>query len=279
MLKLKMSALLLGLSWASYAQIQLPALSPAVEISQKIGLTTATLSYSRPSLRGRELFGDEGVLVQGNKWRTGANATTRVEFSQDVTVGGQPLAPGTYALLSTPHEQDWTLHYYAYEKGTWTQFLDREPVLEVTVPHQQTKYAVETLTLHFEAIGLDAAQLVLQWGNSKVAVPVQVNEHEAILTNIDRVLAGPSNFDYFQAALYLHETQTNLPQALTYIQQVTQSESALFFQVYREAAILKDLNRNAEAIAAAQRTMQLAEAAGNDDFVRLSQQMIEALTE
>lgn len=279
MLKFIFSFLMLYISVANYAQIKLPALSPAVEISQKIGLTTATLSYSRPSLRGRDLFGENGILVFGEKWRTGANATTKVTFTNDIEINGQTLSKGTYALLTTPQNGSWTFHFYTYEKLSYTKFLDTEPILEFTVSSQQLDYSLETFSLHFEAINLSDANLILQWSNYKVEVPIKVNEHEAILVNIKKVLEGPSEFSYFQAALYLHETQTDLPLALSYIRKVTQSDAALFFQVYREALILKDLGRNEEAIEAAKRSKELSQKAGNDDLARLSQRIIDELSE
>lgn len=184
-------------------------MSPAVEISQKIGLTEATLTYSRPSLRGRDLFGEEGVLVLGEKWRTGANAVTKVEFSKDVLIQGQSLAKGAYALLTTPEAETWTFHFYPYEKLSYTKFLDKEAIAETTAPHQKSKESAETMSLHFDAPDLGTAKLVLRWGTSKAELSVDLKEHDYILSKIDKVLSGPSAFNYFQAALYLHETQTD----------------------------------------------------------------------
>lgn len=279
MTKFIFSFLMLCIYMTSYAQIKLPALSPSVEISQKIGLTTATLSYSRPSLRGRNLFGENGILVFGKKWRTGANATTKIAFTNDIEINGQTLPKGTYALLTTPQKASWTFHFYHYEKLAYTKFLEKEPILEFTVPSEQLDYSLESFSLHFDAINLSDANLVLQWSNYKVKAPIKLKEHEAIVANINKVLNGPSNFDYFQAALYLHETQTDLPLALNYIRKVTQSDSALFFQVYREALILKDLERNEEAIEAANRSKELSQKAGNDDLARSSQRIINELSE
>lgn len=279
MMKLIFSFLMLCISTASYAQIKLPALSPSVEISQTIGLTTVTLSYSRPNLRGRDLFGENGILVFGEKWRTGANATTKVALTNDIEINGQKLSKGTYALLTTPQKTSWAFHFYPYEKISYTNFLEKEPIFETKVPTQQLDYFLETFSLHFEAIGLSNANLVLQWANYKVEVPIKLNEHEVILADIEKVLKGPSDFNYFQAALYLHETQTDLPLALSYIRKVTQSDSALFFQVYREALILKDLDRKDEAIEAAKRSKELSQKAGNTDLVRLSQLIINELSE
>jgi len=279
MLRSIFTFLMLCISMASYAQIKLPALSPAVEISQKIGLTTASLSYARPSLRGRDIFGEDGILVFDQKWRTGANATTKITFSNDIEINGKALLKGAYALLSTPQKSSWTFHFYSYEKRSYTYFLEKGPFLNITVPIQQMSYSLETLSLHFEALNLSDANLVLQWANYKVEVPIRLDEHEAILANIDKVLQGPTPFNYFQAALYLHETQTDLPLALSYIQKVTQDDAALFFQVYREALILKDLNRKKEAVEAAKRAKELSRKAGNKDIMRLSQRMIDDLSE
>ena len=191
MLKIIFTTLMLSISLLSFAQIKIPDLSPSVEIKQKIGLTTATLSYSRPSLRGRALFGEKGILSLGKKWRTGANATTKIEFTNDIEINGKMLPKGTYALLSTPQETSWTFHFYPYEKGAFTIFLEKEAQLEITVPIQKLSYPLETLSLHFEALGLNTANFVLQWANYKVEIPIRLNEHESILANIDRVLAGP----------------------------------------------------------------------------------------
>ena len=148
MSKVIFSLLILCTNVATYAQIKLPALSPAVEISQKIGLTTATLSYSRPSLRGRDLFGENGILVFGEKWRTGANATTKMAFSSDVEINSQTLAKGTYALLTTPQKDSWTFHFYPYEKLSYTKFLEKKPILEITIATQQLDYSLETCLLY-----------------------------------------------------------------------------------------------------------------------------------
>ena len=126
MLKTSISCMMLCICMATHAQIKLPALSPSIEISQDIGLTTATVSYARPSLRGRSLFGDNGILVVGEKWRTGANATTKVVFSDAIVIQGITLPKGSYALLTTPKEHTWTFHWYAYENLPYTQFVKKD---------------------------------------------------------------------------------------------------------------------------------------------------------
>ena len=279
MLRIIFTTLLLYIGISVNAQIKLPDLSPRIELNQTIGLTEFKLSYSRPSLRGRKLFGMEGVLVFEEKWRTGANTATKIEISKDIEINGQRLNKGAYVLLTTPHKETWSFHFYPYEKLSYTKFLKKKPLLEFTLASTKTSYSTESFLLHFDALTLNTAKLVLQWENYRVEVPIKIKEHEAIMANIENVLNGPSKFNYFQASLYLHETQSNLELALTYIRKVTQNESPLFFQVYREALILKDLKRKEEAIEAAKRSIELSKKAGNEDFVRLSKRMIDELSE
>lgn len=279
MLKHTFSLAMLCITLTLNAQIKMPAISPNVEISQTIGISKITLNYSRPSLRDRQLFGNKGILEVGQKWRTGANAVTKIELSHDIEIGDNKLPKGAYTLLSTPGESNWMFHFYPYEKISYIKYLNKNPILTITSPTLQTKETMESLNLYFDQVGLDKASLVLHWANYKVVLPVKINQHDQIMKSINAEINGPSDFFYFQAALYLHEKQIDLPVALSYIQRVTKEDNALFFQVHREALILRDLNRNEEAIIAAKRSALLSQKAGNDDFVRLSNQIIKELSQ
>jgi len=261
----------------SSAQLNIPAASPSTSIRQTVGLTDIILTYSRPSKKGRTLFGTNGLVRDGERWRMGANAATTIEVSTDITIQERSLPKGKYAVLSTPSDNLWTTHFYAYERGNWNYYVDKEPTLEITSKVATTATMSENLMIYFDNITLHDSDLILWWGTTKITLPINTNAHDKVLANIDRTLSGPSSFNYFQAALYLHETQTDLPKALTYIQKVTKSDKAMFFQVYREAAILADLGRSAEALKSALRSKKLSKEAGNVDFVRLNQQLIEGL--
>ena len=98
------------------AQIRTPAPSPSASFTQEIGLIEVSAEYSRPGVKGRTIFGD---LVPYNKvWRTGANAATKISFSGDVTIEGEELPAGSYAILSVPGAQSWDVHFYTYEGGS-----------------------------------------------------------------------------------------------------------------------------------------------------------------
>ncbi|SHJ49593.1 DUF2911 domain-containing protein [Aquimarina spongiae] len=260
---------------AVQAQLTIPALSPSSKTIQTIGITDIELEYSRPSQRGRTLFGAEGLLPYGTFWRTGANAATKITVSDDITIQGSPLKKGTYAILSKPNNTYWDIYLYTYDTGNWNTYTSRTPVLQLKANVTNQQNTVESFLMYLDQIELDSADLVFAWGNVRASLSIKVEVHEKTMANIKKVLSGPSDFDYFLAALYLHEANTDLEQALQYIQKVTKSEKALFFQVYREALILGDLGRKKEALVAAKRSLVLSEKAKNEDLIRLNRKLIQ----
>ena len=198
-------------------------------------------------MRGRKVFGSGGLVPYDEHWRTGANAVTKISISDDLVINGQQLLRGNYALLSTLQANSWVIHLYPFERMPWERFIDKSPSLSIT-SERKTSAHTETLYIGIENIQLDKADLVIAWDNSRVAFPINASAQEKMLKKIDRALAGPSNNDYYQAALYLHEANLNLESALKYIRKVTKSEKATFFQVYREAIILEELGRRDEAV-------------------------------
>jgi len=260
-----------------FSQIVAPAMSPLTNYTQKIGLTTIEIQYFRPSARGRKIVGNDGILQKDETWRTGANSATKISIDKDLTISGQYLSKGTYALLSVPNEREWELLFYVYDSGNWQSYLKKVPVLELKSTVEVRKDWQESLLLSIENLKLGSADLVMAWGNVQVKYPVETDLEAQMSQVIDREMAGPSMNDYFQAALYLHEAGIDLEKALDYVQKVTTSENVRFFHVYREALILKDLKRNEEAKVAAKRSKKLSAEAGNDDLVRLSERILREL--
>ncbi|MEW7277991.1 DUF2911 domain-containing protein [Aquimarina sp. 2201CG1-2-11] len=261
------------------AQLRTPALSPEATIIQMIGLTEVKVTYSRPHIRNRIIFGDDGIVPYSEFWRTGANAATKITFSDPVVIANTPLKKGTYTILTKPEENAWTLYFYPYESRNWNSYITNTPVATIPTESFTTPKKTESFTIAINDVTLDSAKLSILWENTGISIPIITQNKDSILKNIKTVMSGPSNGEYFRAALYLHQTQQDLNSALTYIQKVTKGSNPRFFQVYREALILKDLNREKEALAAAQKSLQLSEKSKNKDFVRLNQKLIEALSQ
>jgi hypothetical protein len=260
------------------AQVKLPVLSPKAKVVQQVGLTDIELNYSRPSTKNRVIFGENGLVPFGKFWRTGANAATKITFGSDVVINGAELKKGAYAILTKPNATNWDVFFYPYTQSNWPSYVSETPVLKVKANVSQTTEKVESFEIRLENITYDTVDLIFTWDRTQALLPIDLPTKTQALKNIDRMAKGPSSNDYFQAALYLHESKSDLEKALTYIQKVTKSKKAFFFQVYREAAILKDLNRNEEAIAAAKRSLKLSEKAKNADFVKLNKDLIQELS-
>ncbi|WP_027393264.1 DUF2911 domain-containing protein [Aquimarina latercula] len=256
------------------AQLKVPALSPSSKTTQTVGLTEIEIEYSRPSKRNRIIFGENGIIPFGELWRTGANAATKISFSDDLTISGIALKKGSYTILTKPNESNWQIYLYTYKSGNWTTYVNQKPIVSFTTKTIEKKEVSESFLIYIDTITLDSAELVFSWGTTKITLPLKFNTHKKTMSNIEKALSGPSNFDYFQAALYLHETQKDLNTALSYIQKVTKAENPLFFQVYRESLILADMDRKPEAIAVAQKSLELSKKAGNKDLIRLNERNI-----
>lgn len=259
----------------AHAQLRLPAQSPSATLKQAIGLTELEISYSRPSMRERQIFGPEALLPHGAPWRVGANAATKITLSDQVSVDGTLLPEGAYTLLAWPGPKTWRLSWYAYDSTDWTVYMDLKPVLELEIPIVKNNTEVETLEFRFQEVSMNSAVLLIEWERIQVRIPLRVDEEKKIARALKRSLNGPSQFDYYFAALYLHESQTDLERALTYIQKVTDSDTAQFFQVSREAMILNDLGQTQAAKKVAQRGLELSQKAGNNDFVRINRKIID----
>jgi len=257
------------------AQIKIPVLSPASKTSQTIGLSNIEIEYSRPSKRNRIIYGENGVLRYNEFWRTGANAATKITFSDDIQIMKTTLKKGSYAILSKPGKTSWEILFYSYQSGNWTTYVTQQPIADFTTKSIILKDVVETFTIYIDQIELDSAQLVFAWGTNKAVLPIRVEVHQKTMVNIEKALSGPSNLDYYQAALYLHEAQKDMDKALTYIQKATNGTNPLFFQVYREALILADLGRKTEAVIVAKKSLKLSQKVGNKDFIRLNEKFIE----
>ena len=271
------TCLLLFFYIAVNGQLKVPSLSSFSKLTQTIGLTEVTVEYSRPSVRDREVFGEKGLLPNNTLWRTGANTATKISFTKSVYVKGNKLERGDYTILTVLNEKEWSIHWFKYVNSNWNFYVDKSPLFTVEIPVIKNNELLETLEIHFQDVTIDSANLIIEWEYSKIKLPIKIDESKTILNNIEKELSGPSSFDYFNAALYLHETKKDLLKALEYIQKVTKSEQALFFQVTREALILRDLKRFNEAKIVAKRGLKLSEKANNRDFIRLNKKLLREL--
>jgi hypothetical protein len=265
---------LCALSFNMMGQIRTPAPSPSAKFTQTVGLTDVMVEYSRPSKRGRTIFGNGGVVPFGEIWRTGANSVTKISFSTDVKVEGQDLKAGDYGILTMPGATSWAVHFYPYESSNWSSYVEKTPAVAVKVAPVTMAVTVESFAIMFDNLRNDGATLEFLWDNTAVPVQITADADASIMAAIDRTLAGPTAADYYAAGSYLHDSGKDLNKALMYVKKATSVSNAAFWQVRKEALILADLGKKEEAIAAAKRSLELAKAAGNNDYVRMNEASI-----
>lgn len=164
--------ILLGATLSLSAQDRAP--SPAATTEQKVGLTDISVTYSRPSMKGRTIFSDTGLAPYGQVWRTGANSATKITFSGDVEVGGKALKAGSYAILTTPTASNWTVNLYPYEGSRWTSYKEATPVASVQAPSMKMDAPIESFMITFDNLTDYTADLILGWESTIVAVGIKV---------------------------------------------------------------------------------------------------------
>lgn len=178
---------------------ELPKASPAASVEQRVGLTDISLTYSRPAARGRAIFGD--LVPYGEVWRTGANECTKFTTSTDITFGGQPLKAGTYALFTIPAETGWTI-IVSHQTNLWgnTGYTEESDVFRTMAMPSTSDYD-ENFTIGFKNVGEDRADLVIEWAETSVAVPILVDVASKSAQNV-AVALEEAKSSYRNAADY-----------------------------------------------------------------------------
>ena len=261
-------ALMLG--FAGYGQLAVPAPSPGSKLKQTVGLTEVVVEYSRPSMKGRVIFGN---LVPFDKiWRTGANARTSIYFSDDVTIDGQEVKAGKYAIFTKPGMTSWEVYLHDYEDGFGTpQELDDEKVIaKTTVPVLKMPEDVQTFTISIDELHNNGATLGMMWEKTYVGVPFSVPTAAKAEKSIAAVMGGPSGNDYFAAANYYYSEKKDLQKAKEWIDKAVASNDKAFWMMRQQSLIYAELGDKEGAIKAAKKSLEVAEAAGNADYVKMN---------
>ena len=218
------------------------------------------------------------LVPYGSLWRTGANKNTTLSFSDPVTVGGQALAAGTYALFTRPGKSLWEVFFYTETEnwGTPQEWQSKSVAAVIEVPTQSQAEPVESFTISINELTNTGANIHLSWENTRVTLPLEVPTDEKTMASIKETMKGtPKAGDLYQAAVYYRESGRDLQTAKKWIGKAIEMDPGKYWIYRQQALILADLNEKEEAIKAAQSSLELAEKAGNQDYVRLNTKAIE----
>ena len=261
------------LSISMEAQVQTPAPSPFSKLEQKVGLTDVVVEYSRPSMRGRKVF--ENLVPYDAIWRTGANQNTMITFSDDVVVQDKELKAGTYAIYTRPGEAVWEVIFYT-DTNNWgvPQEWDASKVAAtVKVEVYPMEETIETFTITFDDLHNNGATLGMLWENVYVGVKFVVPTVAKATKSIEETMSKPdlTANDYFAAGSYYFSEGMNLQQAKEWVDKaVSMGDGKAYWMTRTQSLIYAKLGDKEGAIEAAKRSLAAAQAAGNQDYVKMN---------
>ncbi|WP_396211222.1 DUF2911 domain-containing protein [Flavobacterium sp.] len=262
-------------NFAIEAQVKTPQASPKSVLTQVVGLTDVTVEYSRPSAKGRTVFGN--LVPFGELWRTGANANSTVSFSEDVIINGTTLKKGKYAIFTIPKADMWEVDFYVTNDnwGLPENWDEKDVAARTNVNPIALGNNVETFTMAINNITNDSATLDISWEKTMVSIKFEVPTQKTALASIDKVLAGPTAGDYFSSAQYFYQSNGDLNKALTYINKALElNKDKPFWYNRLKSLIQAKLGDKKGAIETAKLSLVAATEAKNNDYVKMNNDSI-----
>jgi hypothetical protein len=256
-------------------QIKTPSPSTPQTIKQDFGLSAIELSYSRPNVKGRTIFGD--LVPYGKVWRTGANQATTLTFGNDVTIGDTKIPAGEYGLLTIPGADQWTIIITRQLDVTNPAvYKQDQDMVRLAVPATQLGFSLETFTILFANVTGSSCDLQLLWDKTFVSFPIKTDIDSRIMTQINDAMSK-DNHPYYAAAFYYLENGKDLGKALEWFNKAAELDPGAYFVFYQKARCEAKLGKKQDAIATAKKSIELAQKANNNDYVLLNQKLIASL--
>ncbi|MFN4235054.1 MAG: DUF2911 domain-containing protein [Bacteroidia bacterium] len=255
--------------------LNIPQPSPAQTITQSFATSKIEISYSRPSVRGRTIFGD---LVPYDKvWRTGANNATTIYFGEDVVINNVKIPKGKYGLLTIPGKEEWTI---IISKDTTVtspnDYKQENDAVRVKAKPVTLSKNIETFTIDIANIKNNSADIEIKWANTEVSFNVSTDIDSKIMKQIDEVMNADKR-PYYQAASYYYENDKDMKKALEWVNKAIEQRPEAFWIYHLKAKIqykLKDYNG---AIATAEISKEKAKKAEYDEYVKMNDKLIEEI--
>ena len=264
---------------AAHAQIATPQASPKSTVSQRVGLTDITIAYSRPGVKARTVFGT--VVPFGKRWRTGANATTSIKFSDDVLIEGKKVAAGEYGLYTIPNKTEWlvVLNKSLKQGADVDGFKDDQDVARFTIKPYKVASKVETFTINFTDITPGTANVAMEWEMTGAKFKVTADVDTKVIAQIDEKItkaATPAPADLASAAVYYLDNNKDLKQALSWMEKANAAEPTKFWNLNTEAKIRLKMKDYAGATKAAEASKKAALAATppNGEYVKMNEELM-----
>lgn len=253
--------------------LKTPAPSPLQSIDQAFALSNIKIEYSRPSVKGRVIFGD--LVPYGKVWRTGANSSTKITFGDDVKIEGVALKAGTYALYTIPNKDSWDILFYKDLTlgGNVGEYKATDEVLRVKGKVSASPMKFETFTINIADVTSTTANIELLWDMTKVSFAVSTEIDEKVMKSIETAMEKDSR-PYFQSANYYYENNKDLSKALSWVNTAIEQNPKAFWMTHLKAKIQMKMKDTKGAIESAEKSMTTAKEEGSDDYVKLNEKLI-----
>jgi len=277
MKKLIIAAVAAGAFYFSDAQqLTTPQASPTTTIKQNFALSTIELSYSRPGIKNRKIFGD--LVPYGKVWRTGANNATTLTFGEEVMIGGTKIPAGKYGLLTIPDPSEWTIIISKQTDVTSPDaYKQDQDVVRVKAKTSELPFSVETFTMSFDDVKSNSCNLGMLWDKVYVTLPISVDVDSKVMKQIDEAI-NKDNRPYYSAAQYYYDNGKDLNQALSWINKATEAVPNAQPWVHTlKTRILAKMGKKQEAIAAANNAIRVAKETKFPDFVKQNEDILKDL--
>ena len=264
------------ISSAAYSQnVRTPAPSTTTTVKQGFALSNIDLYYSRPSVKGRTIFGD--LVPYGKVWRTGANDATTLTFGEDVTIDGKTVKAGKYGFLTIPEQSQWTLILTKQTDVTGpAAYKQDQDVVRVTTQVNTLPFSVENFTMMFGNITNNTCELWVMWDKTMVALPISVDVDTKVMAQINDAMTK-DNRPYYASAMYYMNNNKDLNKALEWFNKAAELDPKAFWVLHQKANCLAKLGEKADAITTAEKSIVIAKEAKNDDYVKLNEDLIKKL--
>ena len=259
--------------------MKFPDASQRANVKQRVGLTDIEIDYARPNKHDREIFGS--LVPYGKIWRTGANATTRIKFSDAVKIGDKEIPAGEYGIFTIPNANEWTVIFSKDTKAQAGDYKQENDAARVTVKPETIPMSMETFTIGLTDVKGASATLNLMWDKTRIPVKLTTDDIDQVAAQLDAAAKGTTPLDArtaYQAASFYLDNNKDMNQAAKWIDQALEKNPDAYFMHMRRAQIQQKLGNKKEAAASAQKTIDILKKDSDPDegSIKAAQQIVDS---
>jgi hypothetical protein len=251
---------------------QIPNFSSTQHIDQEFGLGTISITYGRPNVKGRKIF--NGTEPFGVVWRTGANAATIIKLTDEVSIEGNKLMPGEYALFTIPGTTEWTviINKVAKQWGAYS-YDQKQDVLRFKVKPYRLATPLETLTIQFADVNIDRGVLQILWERTGLALHLHADVNDRVVANINQMMKGEKK-PYYLAAVWYYNHNLDMTKALAWMMEQEKAQPDAYNVKYWKAKIQLKMGNKKGAIISAKEGLAIAEKDENAEYIRMNKEVL-----